>query len=163
MSKSNYSDFSAMPRTGRQSNSIVSIYTDGGCKGNPGKGAWAFYVEEEDVGMSGNERETTNNKMEITAALEALKWANAQNKEKVNIYTDSQYVQKGITEWIHNWKRNNWKTASKNPVKNKELWMSLDEICQTLTVQWCWIKGHAGHEGNERAHQLVTMSIDEIL
>lgn len=144
-------------------NHEVNIYTDGGCKGNPGKGAWAFYVEEEDIGKNGNEQETTNNKMEIMAAVEALKWANEQNKAKVKIYTDSQYVQKGITEWIHNWKRNNWKTASKNPVKNKELWIALDEISNAVNVEWCWIKGHAGHDGNEKAHRLVTMSIDEIV
>lgn len=137
----------------------VNIYTDGGCSGNPGIGAWAFYVEEYEVEESANELHTTNNKMEMKAAINALKWAVANNITEVHIFTDSQYVQKGITEWIHTWKKNNWKNSAKKLVKNQDLWQALDDMTTRIDVHWHWVQGHAGHEGNERAHELVSKSI----
>jgi ribonuclease HI len=138
---------------------VVEIYSDGACRGNPGPGGWGAIlrfngVEKE---LFGGEAATTNNKMELTAvirALEALK-----QPSKVRVYTDSQYVQKGIKEWIHGWKRNGWKTAAKEPVKNKELWMELDEIRKKHEIEWHWVKGHAGHPENERADALANKGI----
>lgn len=149
--------------TEQENKQEVSIYTDGGCKGNPGVGAWAFYVPDEKLGKSGSEKETTNNKMELNAAIEALRWACKTDRTKIHLYTDSQYVQKGITDWIFTWKKNKWKTAAKKPVKNQDLWQALDELRKQIEIEWHWVKGHAGQEGNERAHELVTKSIEECM
>jgi len=137
----------------------VEIFTDGACRGNPGPGGWGALlrfngVEKE---LFGGEAATTNNKMELTAvirALEALK-----QPSKVRVYTDSQYVQKGIQEWIHGWKRNGWKTTDKKDVKNKELWVELDEQRKRHEIEWHWVKGHAGHPENERADALANKGI----
>lgn len=135
--------------------SKVTIFTDGACSGNPGPGGWGallMYGEHEKE-LCGGEDETTNNRMELQAAIEAL---NALKRPcEIDLYTDSQYVKGGITGWIHGWKKNGWKTAAKKPVKNAELWQDLDEALKRHTVQWHWVKGHAGHEGNERADELA--------
>lgn len=140
----------------------LTIFTDGGCSGNPGPGGWAFValLEGSNFEGSGGEKHTTNNKMELTAVIEALKWFKS-NKSDTNltIYTDSQYVQKGISEWIHNWKKNGWKTAAKESVKNKELWEELDILNASVKPSWKWVKGHAGHEHNERCDDLVQVQI----
>ena len=141
---------------------IVEIFTDGACSGNPGPGGWGALLR-----MSGHEKElfggeadTTNNRMELTAvirALEALK-----RPVHARVHTDSQYVQKGISEWIHNWKRNGWRTADKKPVKNADLWQRLDELTGQHRIKWSWVKGHAGHSGNERADALANRAMDEL-
>jgi len=141
---------------------IVSfdIYTDGGCSGNPGPGAWAFVIsrDEETTEGSGFERETTNNRRELTAVIRALETAAAIDGN-ITIHTDSQYVKNGITQWIKNWERNGWKTSSKEPVKNQELWMRLKSLSDSRVVDWKWLKGHAGHEQNERCDSLVQAEI----
>jgi len=139
----------------------VEIYTDGACRGNPGPGGWAallIYGENERE-ISGAELATTNNRMELTAvirALEALK-----RPSHVSLYTDSQYVQKGISEWIHTWKRKGWKTADKKPVKNEDLWRQLDELAARHEVEWHWVRGHDGHPENERADKLANKGIPD--
>lgn len=140
----------------------VEIFTDGACSGNPGPGGWGailrFNGNEKE--LSGGENETTNNRMELKAAIEAL---NALKERcKVDLYTDSVYVRDGIKGWIHGWKRNGWKTASKKPVKNAELWKELDAARQTHDVTWHWVKGHAGHPENERADALARSEIDKL-
>ena len=133
----------------------VIIHTDGACSGNPGPGGWGAILEFNGTvkELKGGEALTTNNKMELTAAIEAL---NALKRScKVEIHTDSQYVKNGVTAWIHNWKRNGWRTADKKPVKNAELWQALDEALKRHQVSWHWVKGHAGHDENERADQLA--------
>ena len=142
---------------------LINIYADGGCRGNPGPGGWGVLMQsgESSKELWGGEPNTTNNRMELTAvirALEALKRPTA-----AHIHTDSQYVQKGISLWIHNWKRNGWRTSDKKPVKNAELWQRLDELSQTHDLKWLWVKGHAGHPGNERADALANRGIDELL
>jgi ribonuclease HI len=137
----------------------VEIFTDGACRGNPGPGGWGvvFRYGETEKEIFGGEAATTNNRMELTAvirALEALK-----QPSRVKLYTDSQYVQKGIQEWIHSWKRNGWKTSDKKPVKNKELWVELDELRRSHDIEWHWVKGHAGHPENERADALANRGI----
>ncbi len=139
----------------------VTIYTDGACRGNPGPGGWGallFYGEHEKE-LFGGEAQTTNNRMELTATIEALK---AINKPcQIEIYTDSKYVKDGIQQWLQNWKKNNWKTAKKKPVKNRDLWELLDEQTQQHQITWHWVKGHAGDVGNERADELANRGIDE--
>ena len=138
---------------------IVEIYTDGACKGNPGPGGWGALliykgVEKE---LWGGEADTTNNRMELTAvirALEALK-----RPSRVRLYTDSQYVQKGISAWIRQWKRRGWRTADRKPVKNVDLWQRLDELAAVHDVEWHWVRGHAGHVENERADRLANKGI----
>jgi ribonuclease HI len=133
----------------------VLIYTDGACKGNPGPGGWGAWLKSGDheKELYGGEPLTTNNRMELTAVIEAL---TALKKPcAVILYTDSQYVRKGITEWIHNWKSRGWKTAGKEPVKNADLWQSLDEVSKGHRIEWRWVKGHAGDPGNERADSLA--------
>ena len=133
----------------------VEIWTDGACSGNPGPGGWGALLrfKDREKELSGGEAETTNNRMELTAAIKALE---ALTKScRVDLSTDSQYVKGGITGWIHGWKKNGWKTASKKPVKNAELWMALDEACTRHEVTWHWVKGHAGHAENERADELA--------
>lgn len=137
----------------------VEIFTDGACSGNPGPGGWGAILRYNGVEkeMSGGEAETTNNRMELSAAIEAL---NALKTPcKVDLYTDSVYVRDGIGKWIHGWKRNGWKTASKKPVKNDDLWKALDDARARHDVTWHWIKGHAGHPENERADALAREAI----
>lgn len=137
------------------SDKLVTIYTDGACSGNPGPGGWGAIMTygEHTKELYGGEPETTNNRMELTAAIEAL---NAlKNPTKAELWTDSQYVKGGITSWIHGWKKNGWKTSAKKPVKNVELWQALDEAIKRHDVSWHWVKGHAGHEMNERADELA--------
>ena len=137
----------------------VIIYTDGACSGNPGPGGWGALlkcggVERE---LSGGERATTNNRMELMAVIEAL---NALKKPvRAVVYTDSQYVQKGISEWIHGWKRKGWRTAGGDPVKNGDLWQALDAAARVHEVEWKWVKGHAGHPENERVDRLARDAI----
>ena len=138
---------------------VVEIYSDGACRGNPGPGGWGailrFNGTEKE--LFGGEAATTNNKMELTAVIRALEALTRPSK--VHVYTDSQYVQKGIKEWIHGWKRNGWKTAAKEPVKNKELWIELDALRGKHEIEWHWVKGHAGHPENERADALANKGI----
>ncbi len=144
--------------------SNIVIYTDGGCHGNPGPGGWgAVIIDGNDVHqLSGGEKNTTNNRMELMAAIQSLKavissenWKQAE----VNVFSDSQYVKNGITSWIKNWKKNGWKTAAKKPVLNKDLWMQLDELYNSLNVNWQWVKGHAGVTYNEMCDQLCQTEI----
>ncbi|MCZ6828101.1 MAG: ribonuclease HI [Gammaproteobacteria bacterium] len=140
----------------------VEIFTDGACRGNPGRGGWGallrFNGREKE--LYGGERETTNNRMELSAAIEGLKAL--KQPCQVALTTDSQYVRKGITEWIEGWKRKGWKTASKKPVKNIDLWQALDEQAQRHQIEWHWVKGHSGHRENEIADQLANRGIDEL-
>ena len=133
----------------------VEIYADGACKGNPGTGGWGALLKcgETEKEIFGGERDTTNNRMELRAVIEAL--ASLTRACDVVVHTDSAYVQKGISEWIHGWKRNGWRTADKKPVKNEDLWRELDALARQHKVDWRWIKGHAGHAGNERADALA--------
>ena len=136
------------------------IYTDGACSGNPGPGGWGAVIFDEDnnqTNISGKEKNTTNNRMEILAAIMALK--KIKSNSQITIYTDSTYVKNGITEWMYNWKKNDWKTASKKPVKNKDLWIKLDKLCEKNKVSWKWVKGHATNKYNNLADQLATSAI----
>ena len=140
---------------------LVELFTDGACKGNPGPGGWGVLlrygtVEKE---MYGGAKDTTNNRMELQAAIEGL--SALKRSCDVRLTTDSQYVRKGITEWMTGWKRKNWKTAAGKPVKNQDLWQLLDEQNQRHTIEWCWIKGHAGHRENEIADQLACKGAEE--
>ena len=137
----------------------VIVYTDGACSGNPGPGGWGAVLAhgKHEKELSGGAAETTNNRMELQAAIEAL---NAlKGRCEVDLYTDSSYVRDGIMKWIHDWKRKGWKTADKKPVKNVELWQALEEAAQKHNVTWHWVKGHAGHPGNERADALARGAI----
>ena len=141
----------------------VHIYADGGCRGNPGPGGWGVLLQAgaSEKELWGGEANTTNNRMELTAvirALEALK-----RPTQIHVHTDSQYVQKGISEWIHNWKRNGWRTADKKPVKNADLWQALDALTKQHDIKWLWVKGHAGNPGNERADSLANRGMDEFM
>ena len=140
---------------------IVYIYTDGACKGNPGVGGWGAILkyENKEKEINGFSKKTTNNIMELTAVIEALKQLNRNCK--IIITTDSNYVKDGITDWIKNWKINGWKTANKKAVKNKELWINLDILAQEHTITWKWIKGHSGHPENERADWLANQAIED--
>ncbi len=141
----------------------VEIYTDGACSGNPGPGGWGAVLRYKghEKELSGGEQETTNNRMELMAAIKALE--TLTRPCKVDLYTDSTYVQKGINEWLEGWKAKNWKTASKKPVKNKDLWQELDKMVSKHIVTFHWVKGHAGHPENERADSLARAGIDTIL
>ncbi|WP_417317063.1 ribonuclease HI [Emcibacter sp.] len=133
----------------------VIAYTDGACSGNPGPGGWGVLLQSgtHEKELCGGKRETTNNQMELMAAIKAL---NAIKFScHVTIYTDSTYVKDGITKWIHNWKNNGWRTAAKKPVKNAELWQKLDKAIESHNVSWKWVKGHSGHPGNEKADELA--------
>jgi len=133
----------------------LKIYTDGACSGNPGKGGWAAIIIEEknQLNISGSENNTTNNRMELMAPIMALK--KIKTKSEITIYTDSRYVKDGITEWIKKWKLNNWKSSSKKPVKNKDLWLKLDNYCQKHEVSWKWVKAHAGNKLNNLVDELA--------
>ena len=141
----------------------VEIYTDGGCRGNPGVGGWGALLRMggHEKELKGSEPETTNNRMELTAAIQALKALKCPCK--VILTTDSQYVKNGITQWLPNWKRNQWRTAAKKPVKNQDLWQQLDEAIQQHEIEWTWVKGHAGHDENERVDELANQAMDELL
>lgn len=143
--------------------SIIEIFTDGACKGNPGVGGWGALLRNKgkERELCGGEKLTTNNRMELMAAIVALETLTRQCK--VRLHTDSKYVLQGITEWLPGWKQRGWKTASKQPVKNDDLWRRLDEAVTRHHIEWVWVKGHAGHEGNERADQLANRGVEEVL
>lgn len=140
----------------------VTIYTDGACRGNPGPGGWGARLEagEHVKELKGGEFETTNNRMELMAVIVALELLN--RRCKVHVVTDSKYVLQGLTEWMPNWKKRGWKTAANKPVKNQDLWQQLDAATSAHEVSWEWVKGHAGHPGNERADQLANDAIDQM-
>lgn len=144
------------------SQNLVTIYADGACKGNPGAGGWGAMLSYGDVTKEifGGEANTTNNRMELRAVIEALKLL--KRDCDVVVYTDSAYVQKGISEWIHGWKRNGWRTADKKPVKNDDLWRELDGLAKQHKIDWQWVKGHAGHPGNERADALANQGVETL-
>lgn len=141
----------------------VVIFTDGGCRGNPGPGGWGVVLRygDHEKTFFGAEVETTNNRMELMAAIQALKLL--REPCKVELHTDSQYLQKGITEWLKNWKKNNWKKADKKPVKNADLWAELDKQAARHKISWHWVKAHNGHRENEMADALANQAIDELL
>jgi len=141
---------------------MVRIYADGACKGNPGPGGWGAIVRAggSERELYGGERQTTNNRMELTAVIRALESIDASSG--VEVYTDSQYVQKGISEWLPDWKRRGWRTADRKPVKNVDLWQRLERAAAAHRVSWHWIKGHAGHPENERADALANRGAEEL-
>ena len=134
---------------------MIKIYTDGSCLGNPGSGGWAaiIFLSDKIIKIKGKKKDTTNNQMELMAPIKALK--KIPTGEKVQIFTDSNYVKMGITEWIKSWKRNNWKTSNKKKVKNKDLWKELDYLSKKHQIKWFWVKGHSGDAANEEADQLA--------
>lgn len=140
----------------------VEIYTDGACKGNPGPGGWGALLRfrDQERELFGGEPITTNNRMELMAVIQAL--SSLTRSSAVRVTTDSQYVKKGITEWIRNWKRNGWRTASRKPVKNSDLWKQLDQLVASHNVKWAWVKGHSGHPENEQADDLANRGIEEM-
>lgn len=141
---------------------IVDIYTDGACKGNPGAGGWGALVVAAGIGREfhGGEALTTNNRMELIAVIRALE--SLAGRTRARVHTDSQYVQLGISAWIDNWKRRGWRTAEGKPVKNQDLWRRLDELAAAHEVKWIWVKGHAGHPGNERADALANLGVASV-
>ena len=143
-------------------NKRVDIYTDGACSGNPGPGGWGVLIQLDDknIELSGGDNETTNNRMELMAAIIALEEINKDYK--INLYTDSNYVKDGITSWISNWKKNSWKTANKKDVKNKDLWIRLDSAIKGKDISWIWVKGHAGNAGNEQADYLARSALEKL-
>ncbi|MBT3812028.1 MAG: ribonuclease HI [Gammaproteobacteria bacterium] len=140
----------------------VEIYTDGACRGNPGPGGWGVWFKRGDTEkeLYGGELETTNNRMELMAAIQALEALN--QPYSVTLYSDSKYVLQGITEWIVNWKKRGWKTAANKPVKNEDLWRRLDAAMQKHEIDWLWVKGHSGNPGNEKADQLANQGVDSL-
>lgn len=134
---------------------MLKIWTDGSCLGNPGPGGWAFVATDGKniAERCGGEKDTTNNRMELTAVIKAL--SAARRHSELELHTDSQYVKNGMESWVKNWKRNNWRTADKKPVKNQDLWMQLDELSGKIKIHWCWVRGHAGNEMNERCDILA--------
>lgn len=149
------------PTNKKMSEDMVEIYADGACRGNPGPGGWGALLTAagKQRELFGGEPATTNNRMELMAVISALE--SLKRPCSVVLYTDSQYVQKGISEWIHSWKRRGWKTADKKPVKNEDLWRRLDTATQGHRIDWRWVKGHAGNPGNERADALANMGIEQ--
>jgi ribonuclease HI len=139
---------------------MINIYTDGACKGNPGPGGWGALIIEGDTKneICGGEADTTNNRMEILAVIMALKTINTRSG--ITIFTDSTYVQKGISEWIGKWKTNGWRTSNNKDVKNKDLWVQLDSLTSQVTISWMWVKGHSGHPENDRADYLANKGVD---
>ncbi len=142
---------------------MIEIYTDGACKGNPGPGGWGALLISgpHKKKIYGGEKDTTNNRMELLAAIRALEAL--KKPSEVNIHTDSQYLRKGMLEWMSGWKRNGWRTSAKKPVKNVELWQALDSLVQTHKVNWFWVKGHSGHPGNEMADELANLGVERVL
>ena len=140
----------------------VTLYTDGACKGNPGKGGWGVLMRygSHEKELFGGEAHTTNNRMELTAIIQGL--AALKRPCAVVIYTDSQYVKNGMEQWIHGWKKNGWKTAAKQPVKNEDLWRQLDQLAAQHQIQWQWVRGHAGHAENERADALANQGVASV-
>ena len=141
----------------------VEIWTDGACKGNPGPGGWGVFLQSGDhiKELCGGEMNTTNNRMELTAVIEGL---NALKKRcSIDVYTDSQYVRKGVLEWMPKWKMNGWKTSDKKPVKNADLWQILDEASVRHLVRWHWVKGHSGNPGNEKADALANLGVEKAM
>ena len=141
---------------------MIQVYTDGACSGNPGIGGWGVVIllnKDAPILLNGGELQTTNNRMELTAAIKALNYFN--ELKSIKIFTDSKYVKDGIEKWIINWKKNGWKTASKKPVKNKELWIELDHLIAKHEITWEWVKGHAGEKYNEKADYLARRFIEE--
>ena len=144
----------------------VTIYTDGACKGNPGPGGWGALLQYSrkngiaEKEIYGGEAQTTNNRMELMSVIQALSLL--KKACHIDLYMDSQYVRQGMLEWVDNWKKNGWKTAQKKPVKNADLWQQLDELRQRHQIDWHWVKGHAGHPGNERADQLANLGVENI-
>ena len=143
-------------------NKTVTLYTDGACKGNPGKGGWGVLMRygSHEKELFGGEVHTTNNRMELTAIIQGL--AALNRPCAVVIYTDSQYVKNGMEKWIHGWKKNGWKTAAKQPVKNEDLWRQLDQLAAQHQIQWQWVRGHAGHAENERADALANQGVASV-
>lgn len=139
---------------------MIDIFTDGACSGNPGPGGWGAILRHgaTEKELFGGEGRTTNNRMEMTAVIEALRAL--KQPATARVHTDSQYVQKGISEWIHGWKRRGWKTAAKEPVKNEDLWRELDRLAALHSIEWIWVKGHAGHAENERADVLARRGVE---
>ncbi len=144
----------------------ITIYTDGGCTGNPGPGGWGAVVltNGDEIKLSGGSVQTTNNQMELTAVIKALEYIGKEHsfKEELSIYTDSQYVKNGITSWIINWERNGWKTAAKKPVKNKEFWIELRTLTKLAKIKWFWVKGHSGDKYNEMCDDLVAIEREKL-
>jgi ribonuclease HI len=142
---------------------IVEIYTDGACRGNPGPGGWGALLRYRghERHIKGSAAATTNNRMELSAAIEALRALT--RRSRVHLHTDSQYVKNGITQWLPGWKKRGWKTAGRTPVKNVDLWQQLDDACGGHDVQWFWVRGHSGHVENELADSLANAAIDEML
>jgi ribonuclease HI len=153
----------AAPRSLPITRPSVTIYTDGACKGNPGPGGWGAWLSSagHEKELWGGERGTTNNRMELTAVIEAL--ASLKRSCDIIVYTDSAYVKNGITSWIHGWKARGWTTADKKPVKNVELWQRLEALSALHKIDWRWVKGHAGDPGNERADSLANRGVDDVL
>lgn len=141
----------------------IEMYADGACKGNPGVGGWGVWLTSgsHEKSLCGGEPHTTNNRMELMAVIQGL--MSIKNPSQINIYTDSSYVQKGMSEWIHGWKAKQWRTADKKPVKNADLWQQLDQLVIPHSVTWIWVKGHAGNAGNEKADMLANQGVDRQL
>ena len=141
---------------------MINVYTDGSCLGNPGNGGWAFLIEEKkDIRYrAGFEKNTTNNQMELIAAIKALEFLNKYNDITIN--TDSNYVKEGITNWIFNWKKNNWKTSTKKQVKNRELWERLDNLCEKKNISWCWVKAHNTSKFNNQVDELARKAAESL-
>ena len=142
---------------------MIELFTDGACRGNPGPGGWGVLLREEghEWTLSGSEMNTTNNRMELAAAINGL--AYFTEAKEIALTTDSQYVRQGITQWIHGWRRNGWRTSAKQPVKNQDLWQALDALAAKHSVSWHWVKGHSGHPENEQADALANAAIDQML
>lgn len=140
---------------------MLKIWTDGSCLGNPGRGGWAFVATDGKniAERSGGESNTTNNRMELTAVIRAL--TAARRHSEIELHTDSQYVKNGMQSWIKNWKKNNWRTADKKPVKNQDLWMQLDELSNAIIIHWHWVRGHNGNEFNERCDELARIAAEK--
>lgn len=141
---------------------MLKIWTDGSCLGNPGPGGWAFVATDgkNTAERSGCERDTTNNRMELTAVIRAL--TAARRHSEIELHTDSQYVKNGMQSWLKNWKKNNWRTADKKPVKNQDLWMQLDALSGTIKIHWHWVRGHNGNEMNERCDELARTAAEKL-
>tara|TARA_B100000945_G_C20256174_1_gene536934 strand:+ start:46 stop:477 length:432 start_codon:yes stop_codon:yes gene_type:complete len=141
---------------------MISVYTDGACSGNPGIGGWGVVIletDKEEIFLNGGENNTTNNRMELIAAINSITYF--KDRQKLELYTDSKYLKDGIEKWIHNWKLNGWKTANKKPVKNKDLWLKLDYEINKHSIVWNWVKGHANNKYNEKADELARKYIEE--